>query len=324
MAWLLLVTRPAPAQERLPYRSLASYLEDLEARLPGAGSEAFVRPSDASYRAFKVGMDSLFRGEITQARGALGALNYDLSSLDDEEYDRTYVVVHERAAGFKGLGTYVVYPGYARNLVFEVPHPIADALTLAEGGLIFQELEARALVLAGTHRCADLSVASGCSGSTQACSDADQPYRISDAAHFTQSFFQATHEATLGLRPPPVTINLHGNGAEVPEVELSDGTRNPASAESAVNRLRDALAARGVSVASCNREPDHPASLNLCGLDNVQGRLSNGSPDPCRVKAPEASGRFLHIEQLRNIREAPRPLIEALAEVFPAPAAAAR
>jgi len=93
----------------------------------------------------------------------------------------------------------------------------------------------------------------------------------------------------------------------------------PAPAEAAVNRLRDALAARGVSVASCNRERDDPGSLNLCGLTNVQGRLSNGSRDPCRVVAPRASGRFLHIEQRRSIREEPRPLIEALMGVFPAP-----
>ena len=53
---------------------------------------------------------------------------------------------------------------YARNVIVEVPHPIFDINTPEEGSDIFQGLAARALFIAGTHRCANPDTQSGCSG----------------------------------------------------------------------------------------------------------------------------------------------------------------
>jgi hypothetical protein len=84
-----------------------------------------------------------------------------------------------------------------------------------------------------------------------------------------------------------------------------------------VHRLRNALAARAVTVGSCNWPDDALTAQNLCGTTNVQGRLSNGSPESCSTSATTASGLFLHIEQHLNIRNDPTLLIEALQEVLP-------
>ncbi len=317
-ALILMSAATVRAQGTLPYTSLSAFITDLKASIPRAGTEAFVEPSPADRDAFRVAMQQLLTGDVPSALTSLDALNYDLKFLNDLDFVKSYLVAQERSAGFKGLGTYIVDPNFDRNLVMEVPHPIFDINTPEEGTAIFQNIGARALLIAGTHRCANLGTPSGCSGTTTACGSS-QPYRISDAPHFTGNFMHAAHEASLSLTDPPVTFNLHGNNSEVPDIELSDGTKNVAPDTATVNRLRNALEARLASVASCNWTPDDPPSLNKCGTANVQGRRSNDSSEPCTLDPPAASGRFLHIEQHRNIRDDPSVLIDALLEVFPLP-----
>ncbi len=134
--------------------------------------------------------------------------------------------------------------------------------------------------------------------------------------HSLPSFFQGAHEASD--HAGTITISLHGNSSEAPDVELSDGTNAPQTAEAFVIRFRNALAAQGVRVASCNWADDSSEGLSLCGTTNVQGRFSNGSPDVCAREATKGSGTFLHIEQHLSIRKEPAALIRAAASVLPA------
>jgi hypothetical protein len=208
---------------------------------------------------------------------------------------------------------------YARNVIVEVPHPIFDKNTPEEGSDIFQGLAARALFIAGTHRCANLRTESGCSGRTKACGGGSIPVRISDAPHFTGNFMYAGHGAALQLDPQPISLNLHGNESEPVAVTLSDGTLFAGRRTDLVQQLRRALLARigAEKVKSCNWPSDGLTAANLCGTTNVQGRLSNGSPEACRRNAAGASGLFLHIEQHQNIRDDPVLLIQALQDVLP-------
>jgi hypothetical protein len=297
---------------------LSAYVANVKVKIPQSGSEAFVEPSQAERDAFLGSMRDLLGGNSASAMSGLDAINYDLNYLNDEFFSKSYLVASERLTGSKNQGTYIVDLTYARNLLIEVPHPLYDVNTPEEGTAIFQRVGARALFIAGTHRCANPSTPSGCSGNTSACGGL-QPYRISDTPHFNRNFMYAAHEASLSLMEPPIAFNVHGNSSAVPDVELSDGTKDPASETSLVNRLRAALAARLVSVASCNWPPDDPASLTLCGTDNVQGRRSNGSAEACTTPAASATGRFLHLEQHRNIRDDPTLLIDAIKEVFTVP-----
>src|SRR5262249_56442219 len=107
------------------------------------------------------------------------------------------------------------------------------------------------------------------------------------------------------------------NSSEPVDVTLADGTRVAGADTDPVQPRRSAVWARSVNVGSCNWPPDGLTAQNLCGTTNAQGRLSNGSPEACRMNAASTSGLFLHIEQHRNIRDDPSLLIQALQDVLP-------
>jgi hypothetical protein len=299
----------------LTYTSLDSYVRDLKATIPNAGSNAFVEPDPGELDQFTNAMQVLLTGDVETARQLLDGVYYDLFVLNDES-GPTYLVAQERSTPFRGQGTYIVDLQYARNVIVEVPHPLWDINTPEEGVAIFQALGARGLFIAGTHRCANPMTESGCSGTTIACGRPEIPVRISDAPHFTRNFMYAAHGATL-QSPAALSLNLHGNEGEPYAVQLSDGTRRFADDTPLVNQLRNTLVARAVDAGSCNWEADGLTSSNLCGTTNAQGRLSNNSIDPCTRSASSPSGLFLHIEQHRYIRDNPADLIDALQQVLP-------
>jgi hypothetical protein len=299
----------------LRFNSLSGFIDGVKAKLPRADSEGFIEPSARNRQTFYNAVRALLQGNLKTARVLADSVNYDLSLLKDTAVNKTYAVLVERTNGFRGLGTYVFSLQFRRNLVLEAPHPLFDINTPEESATIFQKLNARAVFIAGTHRCAN-EQASPCSGTTSACGTDGAPFKVSDAGHFTGNFFYEAHRAILGLTVVPLTISAHGNGdASLPDVVLSNGTNRTESANSLVNRLRRELKNRGVSAGSCNFSGD--GDLSLCGTTNVQGRLSNGSNNACRTNPRTASGFFLHIEQHRNIREDPARLIAALRAVFP-------
>ena len=305
------------SKDGLPYTSLDSYVRDLKATIPDAGSNAFVEPDPGEIDQFANAMQALLTGDVESARQLLDGVYYDLFVLNDE-LGETYLVAQERSTPFRGQGTYIVDLQYARNVIVEVPHPLWDVNTPEEGVAIFQALGGRGLFIAGTHRCANPETPSGCSGTTTSCGDASIPVRISDAPHFTGNFMYAAHGASLQLAPPSSSLNLHGNRNEPYAIQISDGTRRFADETPLVNQLRSALRARvGTDAGSCNWQADGLTSNNLCGTTNAMGRLSNESPQPCTQSAPNPSGLFLHIEQHRWVRDNPGVLIDALQEVLP-------
>jgi hypothetical protein len=296
----------------LPQASLGDFIAELKQRMPRSGSEGFIAPSDAGRRAFTMAIAAALDGAWPV--DAISMLHYDLALLHDRSFAQNYLVFHEKQNNRSGLGTYILNLRPRRNIVLEVPHPLFDLDTPEQAAQIFQQTGARALFISGTHRCANAAISPCSSAGSSAC---NEQTRISDTAHFTQNLFQAAHEATLVLRSPPVALSIHGNSVGgLPDFVLSDGTRQVRSESSTVNRLRAALVARGASAGSCNFAAD--GVTQLCGGTNVQGRLSNGSIEPCTTNATGSTGLFLHIEQHLNVRREPAQLIEAMKEVFPA------
>lgn len=292
--------------------SLSGFISEVKERLPRASSEGFVQPSAAEREAFTAAIFTALNGGLPV--NALEALNYEAFLLNDRSFAQSYLLVVEKQNNRRGLGTYIFNLRPRRNIALEVPHPLFDLNTPEQATMIFQEIGARALFISGTHRCANAALSPCSAAGSSAC---NEQTRVSDAAHFTQNFFQAAHQATLNLRAPPVAMSIHGNAVDgLPDVVLSDGTRRSLAESALVNRLRAALRAKGASAGSCNLAADGVAQL--CGLTNVQGRLSNGSSDACAANATSSTGLFLHIEQHINIRREPAPLINALKEVFPA------
>ncbi|HEY0458192.1 MAG TPA: hypothetical protein VGC97_03505 [Pyrinomonadaceae bacterium] len=303
----------------LKFNSLSGFITSVKAKLPRKNTEGFIKPPAKDRRIFYDAVRAVFQNDLCKAQALAAAVNYRLAKLNDTGAKRIYAVLVENTSGFRALGTYIFDLNFARNLITEVPHPLADAVTLEEGAAIFQATNARALFIAGTHRCANAET-SPCSGTTTVCNEGvSGKFKISDAGHYTENFFQEAHRASLGLRDKiPTAISLHGNDVDsLPDIVLSNGTTNEAASNSRVNRLRQQLKNLGASAGSCNFPGD--GNLSLCGTTNVQGRLSNGSTlSPCKINAASASGLFLHIEQHLDIRENPSRLINALKTVIPA------
>lgn len=241
------------------------------------------------------------------------ALRLNATVLVDDDGER-FTVISEAGGCGRGAGVFVLRHGPAWNVVVEVPHVGFEHETLLEGFRILRA-GARALFVAGSHRCASRHV-SPCRGSQGGVCGEPAGYRTSDAAAYDRTFFQAAHLATLELAEPPVVVSLHGKkpASVDPAVIVSDGTRRAADENSLSRRLADAIHRRGIPAGSCQAD----SKLRLCGTVSVQGRASNGAADACRGEAETASGLFLHLEQDYDNIEATiaRTVEDALREIF--------
>jgi hypothetical protein len=268
-------------------------------------SEAYVPPTDAEKIKFRTALTFLLKRRVSRAQRDLSRINMELVNFNDTTTGITFYLIREKSrVAPRGWGLYAINLNGTRSIVIETPHPIADAGTESEGASFFLGLSARALLIAGTHRCANTQ-ASPCSGTTSVCSDASvqEPYRISDAAHSKEQLFHVAHKVLLNANAALVAIALHGyaqRGAD-PYAFVSDATKNVAPAANVANQFAQFLrATTGLANAaqSCN---DGSTGARLCGTEDIQGRYANGSPDACLLDAP-ATGRFLHIEQSLDFR----------------------
>ena len=201
-------------------------------------------------------------------------------------------------------------------VVFGVPHAFHELGTLSQGVELFDSVGARALVITGTHRCAN-TAGSGCEGETAVCAGADEPYRESDMAHAVDSIYHAAHEALFETWPGDWFVSIHGMDAD--GISVSDGLTGAAEDDSAVALLGAALMAEfhEETVTSCNDYTGAVVDERYCGEFDVQGRLVNGAGFPCLVAPASASGTFLHLEQSILVRAQTDRVVDALRTVFP-------
>ncbi|MFA9462216.1 hypothetical protein [Thiohalorhabdus methylotrophus] len=281
---------------------LADYTEQAVNALPREDSEGY-RPPDAGEQAAWVEAVARFgEGSIKDAerylRDRLPA--YRAAWIEVPGAER-YAVLEPRDAADPGWGRVVADPDGERPLVLEVPHPDFDLHTAAEGTTLFTETDARFLLLAGTHRCAN-GAASTCDGKTGVCTDDDssEAFRVSDMAHTVDTPFDLAHRTLMQGASGRIAVSLHGNGRSnsCGGLFLSGGITG--SAPPLVDDI--AAAIPGTSGLSVDTE-DSAASCSLVGSTNVQGRFTNGADAPCTRKADTASGRFVHAEQSLEMRE---------------------
>ncbi len=310
---------PSPTDASLPTQlgSLVQLVSKTE--FVAAGSNAYVPPSSAEQEKFRTSLKELLADRVPQAMAGLTDIGLDLVQFTDTGKSSFYLI-REKADKNRGWGiTAINLKG--SKLVIEAPHTLFDTKTEVEAAAFFLSLSAKALLIAGTHRCANTE-SSPCSGTTGVCGS-DEPHRITDAAHSMVQLFHAAHEVFLDSDSSLVAISLHGfaSGDGDPHAFISNGTNKEFSADDIANRLTAALKAQtGMTIAavSCN---DGNKDARLCGTLNVQGRYANGSPDACHTSVPSTTGRFLHIEQsldLRRTEGSPNQenLIKALKMVF--------
>ncbi len=260
-------------------------------------SEAYEPPEDTELGPMQTALVELFGG--ARVRNGFLGVGYDLTKI--EEDGGTFLVVREIQS--RGRASLVYNPDASNDLVVQVPHAGYDTDTWEQGAAIFQTLGARALVINGSHRCAN-EQPSGCDGTTPACGDPDW-YRESDAAHFDANMFQTMTAALDEAYPAALFVQLHGFGwdGSGAVAHVSDGTDTAADTTHVANRFKAHLESslpEGFRAASCNDAADTDAML--CGTNNVQGRLLNGVADTCSTGATASSQRFLHVEQALDLR----------------------
>jgi len=266
---------------------------------PGAGSEGYVAPTQATLDALRAGIEAVVGGDVTAALAALDGTAYQVCRGTGDE--QALIVVEPTTPG-TGQPLLAVRMVEASPLILGIPHPVYELGTLTQGTDLLRELRARALVVAGAHRCAN-AAQSPCDGSTDVCTGAgEEPFRDSDMAHVVDSVFQVAHEVLVGAYPEAWVASIHGMEEE--GISLSDGTLESLDSDSPVARLYAALATvfPEEPLTSCNEFDGAVVELRYCGEFNAQGRLTNGSAWPCELDPPGSSDRFVHLEQSLAVR----------------------
>jgi hypothetical protein len=298
---------------------LSGYLLGLD--YGASNSDVWRKPDEDTRERFAVVFQTFLSEDYERANRLGREIGYEVIHYPATAGANSHSVLRETHAlseeGFLGGGTYVLNPS-GHNVVIEVPHPVKDSFTAAQGIETYLQLPARLLMLAGTLRDA----------STQLSDCSDGHYRASDAAHQTDAFFYVAHKVVNDYDPQTVFLQLHGFGSRTLTrlqqqcgtgndrlINLSEGVRAAADgeADTLLESLEAALEQPG-SIEACIYGRD---THSLGGTWNVEGRYSNHSPEPCTLNAVQATGRFIHFEQSYRVREAyRREVVEAVAKAI--------
>ncbi len=306
-------TTPVDSFELLTVCDPLAAFDPDEIDAPAFGSEGYSPPPGYVLDGVGASMTALLAGDGASALAALDGTDYELCRGEGETSE---VALWRPSVAGDGRALAAWRRGPARPLIVGVPHAHLELVTLEQGLTAFDRLEARALVVTGTHRCAN-AAATPCDGTTTACAGEEGPFRESDMAHVEDSVFQVAHEALATAHPDDWVLSLHG--MDLSGISVSDGTTLDSELGTPVADLTAALmeAFPGEWVTTCNSWPGAVVEERLCGTFNVQGRWFNASVDPCTESAGLSSGRFLHVEQSAPIREYPDLLIGALDDAVP-------
>ena len=198
-------------------------------------------------------------------------------------------------------------------LVLEFPHPFFDGV-LSQAQILFNKTRAFALIVSGTHRCASKQPTK-CTGKTRVCTGEKDKYPVSDVAHNEENSFHAAHLAISQNFLEGVVVSIHGTGREI--AYISDGSKGFGERNNLVSKVANNLSKifPKTEIRSCDLSGPSTKGW-LCGSGNVQGRHINGSKDACLLKAENTNGKFLHIEQPKELRDNPIFLGEVLRDAI--------
>jgi hypothetical protein len=306
---------------------LTSHIDSIIGAMPTTyGGGDYLQPNAASRALWREIIDHILAEEYADAHTKALTKNYQVVLFSDTaDLDSTVHIVLERtpASTSRYWGTFVFNTLPLRSdLVIESVHPRYDMNTGYQSIRIYQHTEARAFCVSGTHRCNGLS-ASPCDGTSTICTGSSEPYRYSDHAHVVKATIQITTEAMLDDNPELLVIEPHGFSQQEddPDLIISNGTRfSPSGTDYAV-AISDAIQAIDPSLTTKVGHVDLDWT-RLLGTTNTQGRLINGSADPCEDPAVTATGQFVHVEQARiGLRDTPEnwmKLAQAVADAVPA------
>jgi len=280
---------------------------------PASGSEGYTPPAGDVLEAIEDSVDALVADQGVLAAAEVAVVGYELCRGDGDEAG---IALWRPVQSGTGRALFAWRAVAARPLIVGVPHANFEQLTLEEGVAMFEQLDARALIVTGTHRCAN-EAAAGCDGNTSVCSAESEPYRESDMAHVEDSVFQVAHEALSSLFDEDIVMSLHGMSGL--GISISSGVLGQVEDDSfhSLFATELLLSFADEDITSCNPYPGGSTQQRLCGTTNAQGRFVNGSESPCDTPAEEISGRFIHLEQSLEVRQQYDEIIEDLDALLP-------
>jgi len=261
----------------------------LENDMPRANSEGYVVPTDEEQAAFAQLVAALGASDLVRAAQLAAQNHYGLHYYVDRNDDHavSYLLREDKPIQ-KGWGLYAFRVGSASNIIIQAPHPLFDINTPSVALNIYRALDARALLIAGAHRDANLD------GSA-------------DVSHNLESVFQSVHEALLqeiqAISGNAVILQIHGfNSGKhdgYPQVVFGFGDKAQPAEFALARKLKDAISEQGITVGLCTGD----FWQDLCGTTNVQAYTSNDAI-------------FIHIELDEMMRKNDEGLITALVQVF--------
>ncbi len=134
-----------------------------------------------------------------------------------------------------------------------------------------------------------------CAGISTVCGG--NKYRTSDLAHNVNGTFQKSTEILESGISALIVIQPHGfnkDGSD-PDLIMSNGNVNEPTTDY-LSSLKDNLLIEDNKLTFKIAHID-TSWKELLATTNTQGRLINGSNNPCGKSASSNAGRFLHIEQ---------------------------
>ena len=304
---------------------LESYIANYLNIIPKTSSfNDYQEPLDAALIRWTNIIQNMILGDFAAANSEAFNVDHQVINYIDTtgEADKEFYILVKTSSGVNHWGIFIFNPfAIRKNLVIQAPHPLYDTNTGKESVLIFLRSGARVLFISGTHRC-NSSVATTCSGTTTACSSSSQSYRISDQAHAVKCTFQKTTEVLLQQIDSLVVLQPHGFAKQTgdPDLIMSNGTQLTPTGEDYLLKLKQNLLELDNSLTFKVAHVDL-SWTRLIATTNTQGRLINGSNNPCNLNPPSTSGRFLHVEQsyskLRDSRNNWIKFADAVTATFP-------
>ncbi|NOQ29526.1 MAG: family 16 glycosylhydrolase [Helicobacteraceae bacterium] len=270
--------------------------------MPLADSNIYEAPSNEILIAFKESVTSMLNGKCSMSSDSPLKEFYSLFTFKDAESDQSFCILYETNDSDqnsfidKGWGSVVVNTTSTSTLAIEIPHPEFDSNTLLQGIVTLKRTNAKALLLAGTHRNAS-TTASTCQSS----------YKQSDVAHNENScFFEANIALSDHLKAISSSykiVQFHGKATTScsdTNAFITNGT-----ATSDTTTLNSILSLIKTHYSSWTATTTTQNNCNLIGSTNVEGRYINSvaQQNVCDTSANSSNDNFIHIEQASDIRD---------------------
>jgi hypothetical protein len=299
------------------YKSILSIINDYIAGAPKKNSGRYIMHTETERESFRLSLQKLLAGDQVTASIYADAGNYFVCRGSSKNAtEKNWVFYYPKTITGEAMVIYNL--AHTEKLILEVPHTFVDTNTYPQGREIFRKIQAKALIINGTHRCGHNEY-NGCDGTTNVCGIQDEPYRYSDMAHNPLSPFHVAHQELSEFFPTSIVLSLHGFIYE--GASLSDGTALNTTATSNSARFHKTLRKYfpGEFITTCNTYTGAVGiSKRMCGTTNVQARHINKTPtlDICHEYSNTTADRFIHMEQsgiLRNSTKYPT-MVNALKE----------